>query len=637
MPTLCASKDQKSFKINKSIERRTMALFSNTSTILSRQNWSNKFQFIFSCIGYAVGLGNIWRFPYLCYENGGAAFLIPYFIFLIICGIPLFKLEISLGQFSSVGYGLVITSAMLCIYYNVIMSWALYYFIYSFFPTLPWSIEKIQGMNNKHHNVTFFDASKIFYSEIVLNKSTGLFDINFVCWHLFGCLIFVWIITFICVVKGVQYSGKIMQVTATLPYVIFLIFTIRAGLLPGAVKGLKYFIIPNVSKLLEIKVWITAAHQMIFNLGTGLEFSMKILIPHFAAGAIIGKGGDVITQMQKDYNIHLEMSRNKDLFPGENERYMLLFGNVQFIISAVTNICKIIEERSGLVNNSQEFIGRSKTLKILIPNHTAGLIIGSKGESVLRIKEISGAEISISRKDSDFLPEKILTLLGTLEERINAATDSIIVPLVTSISSVFFGLSVFAMLGNLANDLGSDIHIVDNESGIGLIFIAFPAVMSQLQIPQLWSVMFFFTILLIGMDSQFAMLQTVTCSLLDQFPKLRRFNILLNFTLCFLFFCCGIICVTDAGYYIILMLNDYVVVFTMIFFSLCETIAVAYIYGTEIRKYVLVVKSTYGPKNYDDYVEYEDSLKIIKSNYLWIDKMGQKKFSIRNPSEILNQ
>ncbi|XP_069981315.1 sodium- and chloride-dependent neutral and basic amino acid transporter B(0+)-like [Penaeus vannamei] len=66
-----------------------------------RGHWSHKCDYLFTMTGYAIGLSNVWRFPYLCYVNGGGAFLVPYLLMLVLVGIPLFFLETAVGQFSS--------------------------------------------------------------------------------------------------------------------------------------------------------------------------------------------------------------------------------------------------------------------------------------------------------------------------------------------------------------------------------------------------------------------------------------------------------------------------------------------------------------------------------------------------------
>uniref|UniRef100_A0A4W6EYD5 Transporter n=1 Tax=Lates calcarifer TaxID=8187 RepID=A0A4W6EYD5_LATCA len=66
-------------------------------------HWNNKIEFVLSVAGEIIGLGNVWRFPYLCYKNGGGAFFVPYVIFFVCCGIPVFFLETALGQFTSEG------------------------------------------------------------------------------------------------------------------------------------------------------------------------------------------------------------------------------------------------------------------------------------------------------------------------------------------------------------------------------------------------------------------------------------------------------------------------------------------------------------------------------------------------------
>eukprot|EP00095_Tigriopus_kingsejongensis_P002659 maker-scaffold1023_size69924-snap-gene-0.11 protein:Tk02659 transcript:maker-scaffold1023_size69924-snap-gene-0.11-mRNA-1 annotation:"sodium-dependent nutrient amino acid" len=124
----------------------------------ARGTWGSDLDFAMSCIAYAVGLGNVWRFPYLCFKNGGGAFLIPYFIAMFTCGIPLFLLEVSVGQylgvggmsvvgqlcpiFKGVGYAALMMVFLENVYYIVIVAWTLFYILNTLFSLgndLPWS------------------------------------------------------------------------------------------------------------------------------------------------------------------------------------------------------------------------------------------------------------------------------------------------------------------------------------------------------------------------------------------------------------------------------------------------------------------------------------------------------------------
>ncbi|XP_042579592.1 sodium- and chloride-dependent GABA transporter ine isoform X1 [Cyprinus carpio] len=262
-----------------------------------RETWGRRLEFVLASIGYAVGLGNVWRFPYLCYRSGGGAFLIPYLIMLFLCGIPLLFMEFTVGQytrlgpvhslakicplFKGVGLATVVISYVLCTYYNVLMTWALYYLLHSFSPSLPW-----QSCNNTWNavgncstgfpgNATHLkSASQQFFDHKVLEMTTGIEHAGGIRWELFGLLVLAWAIVYFCIFKGVKSTGKVVYFTATFPYFILFALLINNVQLPGAKDGILFFLMPNWSKLLEVQVWVNAAAQ-IFN-SIGISFGSMI-------------------------------------------------------------------------------------------------------------------------------------------------------------------------------------------------------------------------------------------------------------------------------------------------------------------------------------------------------------------------
>ncbi|KAG7238298.1 hypothetical protein INR49_031009 [Caranx melampygus] len=239
-----------------------------------RGNWANKREYILSTIGYAVGLGNIWRFPYLAYRNGGGAFLIPYFLMLVVTGIPLFFLESALGQFCSqgpiniwravpilqgVGVSMVMVTLIVSIYYNVIIGYSLYYMFASFQSPVPWS------------NCSSCGNTTIVSNWTQENRSSGLDETGPVVWHLALCLLLSSLLVSAALIRGIKSSGKVVYFTATFPYVVIIILLIRGVTLEGARDGIEFYIgsQSDLSKLADAQIWKDAATQTFYSLSIG--------------------------------------------------------------------------------------------------------------------------------------------------------------------------------------------------------------------------------------------------------------------------------------------------------------------------------------------------------------------------------
>ncbi|KAI4873391.1 hypothetical protein NFI96_012317 [Prochilodus magdalenae] len=267
-----------------------------------REKWASKLDFLLSVAGGFVGLGNVWRFPYLCYKNGGGAFLIPYFIFLFGGGLPVFFLEVALGQFTSeggitcweklcpiftetttntrIGYASIVIVSLLNIYYIVILAWGLYYLLQCFQRELPWArcrhswntpncvedtIRKNKTLWLSANATNFTSPVTEFWERNVLSLSSGIDEVGELKWDLALCLLAVWVICFFCIWKGVKSTGKVVYFTATFPFLMLIILLVRGVTLPGAAEGIKFYLYPDLSRLQDPEVWIDAGTQIFFS------------------------------------------------------------------------------------------------------------------------------------------------------------------------------------------------------------------------------------------------------------------------------------------------------------------------------------------------------------------------------------
>uniref|UniRef100_A0A4W5LNI1 Transporter n=1 Tax=Hucho hucho TaxID=62062 RepID=A0A4W5LNI1_9TELE len=440
---------------------------------VERETWTRQMDFIMSCVGFAVGLGNVWRFPYLCYKNGGGVFLIPYMIIVFIGGIPVFFLEIALGQFMKQGgvsawniaplfKGLGLASMVIVFfcntYYIMILVWGLYFLLHSFTNPLPWAtcghpwntLNCTENFRRACHNRSGMRSPVIeFWERKVLRLSGGLDEPGDISSHMVLCLIATWVIVYFCIWKGVKGTGKVVYFTALFPYLVLVVLLAHGVTLPGALDGIVYYLKPDWSKLWE--VWIDAGTQIFFSYAIGL-------------GALTALGS---------YN---------------------RFHN-------------------------------------------------------------------------------------------NCYQDAFVLAMINSGTSFFAGFVVFSVLGFMAAEQGVDISKVA-ESGPGLAFIAYPKAVTLMPMAPVWAALFFFMLLVLGLDSQFVGVEGFVTGVMDMLPpksmagSLRREVVVA--ICCITCFFIDLSMVTEGGMYVFQLFDYYSASgITLLWQAFWECVVVAWVYGAD--------------------------------------------------------
>ncbi len=238
-----------------------------------RETWGSRTGFIMAAVGSAIGLGNIWRFPYMVYDNGGGAFLIPYFVAMLAAGIPFMILEFGLGKkfigsapkvFSSIskkwewlGWWQVMVSFIITTYYAVVVAWALSYFVLAF--TQGWGA-----------------APKDFFFGKFLAVTDSPLNLGSVQPAIIAATAAAWFLTFIAVFTGVKGGiERTNKIFMPLLFLLVFIFIGRGLMLPGAADGLNWLFKPNFSAIMDGKVWADAFGQIFYSLSIGFAIMLS--------------------------------------------------------------------------------------------------------------------------------------------------------------------------------------------------------------------------------------------------------------------------------------------------------------------------------------------------------------------------
>ncbi|XP_023243222.1 sodium-dependent proline transporter-like [Centruroides sculpturatus] len=728
-----------------------------------RDKWGSSTEFVLSCIGWSVGFGNVWRFPYLAYKNGGGAFLFPYFILLILIGKPMYFMEVALGQFCSlgpfsvwrcfplgkgVGVAMIVVSFIQSISYNVLMAYTLFFLAQSFQAVIPWSncyewwgadsscyvrnIHQVKCANMRDtvmlcnvNKTTMMNvsnminctnatqtASEQFWERYVLQLSSSIDEIGSIKWDLALSLFIAWLIVFLCLIKGVKSSGKVIYFTATSPYIILISLFIYGATLDGASDGIYFLFVPKWERLTDLKIWLAAAEQLFYSLGlswgslimfgsynhfhnkihkqallvSSLDFITSLLaslVIFCVLGMLAKETGLCIDEVVKavktgvgvamivvsfiqsiSYNVLMAYTlfflaqsfqavipwsncyewwgadsscyvRNIHQVKCANMRDTVMLCNVnkttmmnvsnminctnatqtaseQFWERYVLQLSSSIDEIGSIkwdlalslfiawlivflclikgVKSSGKVIYFTATSPyiILISLFIYGATLDGASDGIYFLfvpkwERLTDLKIWLAAAEQLFyslgLSWGSLIMFGSYNHFHNKIhKQALLVSSLDFITSLLASLVIFCVLGMLAKETGLCIDEVV-KADQGLAFVVYPEALATLWLPQLWTFLFFMMMLLLGIDSEFALLETLTTVIYDEFPKLRKYKIEILLFLCSLCFLLGLPCVTQGGAYIFNIMHTYGAGFPLLFIAICELLSIMWGYG----------------------------------------------------------
>ncbi|XP_055378881.1 sodium- and chloride-dependent glycine transporter 1-like [Condylostylus longicornis] len=489
----------------------------------NRGNWQNPIEFILACIGYAVGLGNVWRFPYLVYRNGGGAFLVPYLLMVFVIGLPIFLAELYIGQYSGLGpikayhymspffqglgYCTLIVITFVTIYYMVIIAWILFYFFASFTSVLPWgycnndfnSYQCYSSLEDNFckQNNTGDKMDQLFYRKNCTTIDNICREKNFIGHNASYCFN--------------EFNSTLIPLKDVAKRVL-------------ASEEYYYRYVLGINDDTDWTNWGYPRWQLVLCLLLGW------LIAFFCLIKGIQSAGKVVYFTA--------------LFPYVMLTALLVRGAT--LPGALDGITFYIQPDWNTL------------LSAAVWGDAASQIFYSFGLACGSLVAFS----SYNKFNNNF------------------HTDAVVVSFTNVFTCVFAGFTVFAVLGFMAHNLETTVGDVV-QSGPGLAFIAYPEAVLLMPIAPLWAILFFLMMFVLGIGSQFGGIEAICTSLVDHWPHLRNQRWKVTAGVCLGCFVAALPMVCNGGIYAFTLMEWHTASWAILLLGTAEVVIISWVYGMD--------------------------------------------------------
>ncbi|XP_052452592.1 solute carrier family 6 member 16b [Carassius gibelio] len=488
----------------------------------ARDGWDSKVEYFLAQVGFSVGLGNVWRFPYLCHQNGGGAFILLYVLLMGLVGVPLFFLELAAGQsirqgsigvwrhisprLVGIGYSSCVVCFFVALYYNVIIGWSIFYLGSSFKYPLPWETCPTEG-NSTVKECAASSPTAYFWYRKALDITDSIDETGELNLIITGCLLAAWVIVCLAMYKGIKSTGKVMYFSSVFPYVVLLCFLIRGVTLDGASEGIKFMFYPKLEIWADVQVWRQAATQVFFALGLGF-------------GSVIAYS----SYNPRNNNCH------RDAFTVSGVNFMTS-------VLATLVVFAVLGFRAKTIATECVKRNMKAVVEAMFSRPFPDLIINASDVEDMTLNEYE-------------------QWYKTHGQQLN-----------------MYGYNLSAC--SLEEELKQGVE------GTGLAFIAFTEAMTLFPGSPFWSALFFLMLLNLGLSTMFGTMAGILTPLTDTFKTLRNHKFLFTACSCVLGFLIGLMFTQRCGNYFVTMFDDYSATLPLIMVVIFQTISLAWVYGAD--------------------------------------------------------
>lgn len=531
--------------------------FEDSGVGLNGSVWLNKLQLLSSTLSCVVGLGNIWRFPHLCYKYGGGAFLSAYTFILITVGLPLFLMELGFGQyanegpitiwrispaFEGIGYAMCLISAMIAIYYNIINTWIIHYLLASLtFSDLPWS-----RCDNSWNTAQCFlrpDEPTISSAGCNTTNQTNPSSTN----DLLSSKV-----TTTTLSHFIDADGKLTTTTTTT----------NNGSILYATRNCS-----NKVNSYEFESIINSNDNV--TLPADEYFHNNVLAMSGSLADLGGLNWNLLTGLIVVWGLV----------------FVIILKDIRFSLTSIT------ASANPSSANKWPIVALLMPYLALTALFVRAITLPGSADGISHYftpdwSRLQNMDIWTDAVTQIFFSLSpcwggIITLASMNKFHNNFHSDAMLIVAINYATCFFSGLVAFAILGHMSSYSGIAINEVV-ESGLGFIFMVYTEALAKLPLASLNSLLFFATLLFLGLSSQLTVIETVITTIVDTWPhKLRYRKPLILMILCTVMFVLSLSMCFGNGFYILQLFDAFAGTYTAMIIGILELIAIAWVYGME--------------------------------------------------------